>query len=130
MDFFYSPGFGGAAAVVAAGVALLVARLRRRTEKEERKLDREADARQRRWDRFTFILLHQTELGPTVVLAALVRLSEEAAASADPSLGDLIDDFTLTLISDAGDQHPGPRRRLWRTLNSRPWSRSVRSGKG
>jgi len=53
----------------------------------------------RRWDRFTFILEHQTELGPAVVLAALVRLSEEAATT-DPALSALIDDFTLSLITD------------------------------
>lgn len=36
VDFFYSPGFGGAAAVVAAVVAFVVAELRRRTDKQEK----------------------------------------------------------------------------------------------
>lgn len=110
MDFFYSPGFGGAAAVVAAVVAFVVAELRRRTDKQEKASDRAAEVMHRRWDRFTFILEHQAELGPTVVLAALVRLSDEATttgAAADPSLSALIDDVTLTLIADPDDEQPG-----------------------
>jgi len=40
-----------------------------------------------------------TQLGPpVVVLAALIRLSDDAVAAKDSSLSELIDDFTLTLL--------------------------------
>jgi len=91
VDYFYSPGFGGTAAVVAAGAAYLAAALNRRQE-------RQGAAKQQCFDRFVFILDHQTQLGPPVVLAALIRLSDDAVAAKDSSLSELIDDFTLTLL--------------------------------
>jgi len=39
-----------------------------------------------------------TQLGPLVVLAALVRLWDDAVAVKDSSLSELVDNFTLTLL--------------------------------
>lgn len=110
MDFFYSPGFGGAGALLAAVIAYLAAarstRQRRESERaaldevvRRRQDDQRAEAIQRGWDRYVWLVDHASDLSPTLVIGLLGRISTAGAALGDADLVEFSQQYASELAA-------------------------------
>ena len=116
MDFLYSPGFGGACAVLAAVIAFIAAvlstRQRRRADEaalaeaaRQREDVRRAEAIQQCWDRYVWVVDHANEIGVRLTTGLLSRITDTAAALGDRDLVEFSRQFTLELlVATAGEQ--------------------------
>ena len=110
MDFLYSPGFGGACAVLAAAIAFtgawLSTRQRRRADDaalgeaaKQREQARRAEATQQCWDRYVWLVDHADEIGVRLTTGRLGRITDSAAALGDRDLVEFSRQFTLELFA-------------------------------
>ena len=110
MDFLYSPGFGGACAVLAAAIAFtgawLSTRRRRRADDaalgeaaKKREQARRAEATQQCWDRYVWVVDHADEIGVRLTTGLLGRITDTAAALGDRDLVEFSRQFTLELFA-------------------------------
>ena len=116
MDFLYSPGFGGACAVLAAVVAFVAAglstRQRRRADDAElaesaRQRDdlRRAQAIQQCWDRYVWVVDHANEVGIRLTTGLLSRITDTAAELGDHDLVEFSRQFALELFARTAGDH-------------------------
>ena len=118
MEFLYSPGFGGACAVLAAVIAFtgaaLSTRQRRRSDEaalaeaaRQRNEARRAEAVQQCWDRYVWVVDHADEIGVRLTTGLLGRITDTAAALGDRDLVEFSRQFTMELFA-ATSQEPPP----------------------
>lgn len=84
--FLTSAGFGGVAALCAAGIA---ARQVYRTRQQDLRVSRKAEADRHSdqlWTRFEWVVSNRDELGPLTVVEMLLALETDARAHPDQSL--------------------------------------------
>ncbi|MTD16125.1 hypothetical protein GIS00_19485 [Nakamurella sp. YIM 132087] len=109
MDFFYSPGFGGACALLAAVIAFFAAqsstRQRRRSDEATlleaarlRQNAERAEAVQRNWDRFTWLVDRAGEIDPALTVGLLARVTDTAEALGDRDLVEFSREFAADLF--------------------------------
>jgi hypothetical protein len=110
VDFFYSPGFGGACALLAAVIAFIAAGLstRQRRRADEAALAEAARLReevrrseeiQRCWDRYVWVVDHANEIGVRLTAGLLSRITDTAAALGDRDLVEFSRQFTVELFA-------------------------------
>ena len=117
MEFLYSPGFGGACAVLAAVIAFsgaaLSTRQRRRADDaalaeaaRQREVARGAEAIQRCWDRYVWVVDHANEIGVRLTTGLLGRITDTADALGDRDLVEFSRQFTLELFTATAGEQP------------------------
>ena len=118
MDFLYSPGFGGACALLAAVIAFAAAGMstgqQRRaddaalTESARRRDDlHRAEAIQQCWDRYVSVVDHANEVGIGLTTGLLGRITDTAAELGDRDLVEFLRQFALELLAaTAGEPAP------------------------
>ena len=110
MDFLYSPGFGGACALLAAVIAFIAASLstrqRRRADEaalaeaaRQREEVRRSDQIQLCWDRYVWVVDHANEIGLRLTAGLLGRITDTAAELGDRDLVEFSRQFTLELLA-------------------------------
>ena len=110
MDFLYSPGFGGACALLAAVIAFIAASLstrqRRRADEaalaeaaRQREEVRRSDQIQLCWDRYVWVVDHANEIGLRLTAGLLSRITDTAAELGDRDLVEFSRQFTLELLA-------------------------------
>lgn len=121
MDFLYSPGFGGACALLAAVIAFVAAglstRQRRRADEaalaeaaRQREEVRRAEQIQQTWDRYVWVVDHANEIGVRLTAGLLSRITDTAATLGDRDLVEFSRQFTLELLAaTTGEQLLAPQ---------------------
>lgn len=119
MDFFYSPGFGGACALLAGIVAFFAAQrsTRQRRATDEARLAQAAlrredelrsDAIQRAWDRFVWLMQQSDSIDDRLTARMLRRITQTAGELDDPDLVEFSQQFALELF-DRQPSEPDPQ---------------------
>ena len=114
MDFLYSPGFGGACALLAAIIAFVAAglstRQRRRADEaslaeaaRQREDLRRSEAIQRCWDRYVWVVDHANDIGLRLTTGLLSRITDTAVGLGDLDLVEFSRQFTLELLTAAAE---------------------------
>jgi hypothetical protein len=117
VEFLYSPGFGGACALLAAIIAFAAAgistRQRRRADEaalaeaaRQREEGRRTDAIAHCWDRYVWVVDHANQIGVRLTVGLLNRITDTAAGLGDRDLVEFSRQFALELFSATGDDEP------------------------
>lgn len=117
MEFLYSPGFGGACALLAAVIAFIAAgistRQRRRADEaalaeaaRQREELHRSEAIQRCWDRYVWVVDHANEIGVRLTAGLLSRITDTAAALDDRDLVEFSRQFTFELFAATTGEQP------------------------